>query len=343
MQGSLGTPAFFITLNPSDMHNPVVCIWAGGMDPSSCRGLKHGIPTKLPNYLTRAKLIAKVPWAAVRFFHMSVTAVIECLLFAQPTKNPKPTNQDTLPLERGGILGCVTGYYMAVECQMRGSLHGHMIVWVEHVPTPSQFEQMVQFEPERTKVVLEWLQRIVVESVPFQSKLLHSTPSVSPQAEIDKDSVFNLLLFLFVFVILVYVITIIRTIIMFLYSLCWFLLLSCFELYVYQMNGLMLNPSSCLVSSSCCRLRIRINPTKAKLTLVCRSMHHCPSVNRNRSGMMSLLYHPRWTKAPIMIWMMYHYWNEYALEPNVQEPLYHSQTALILVRHHHHHRHYQWD
>ena len=43
----------------------------------------------------------------------------------------------------GGILGVVNGYYGCVEAQGRGTLHCHMIVWLEGGLNPNEIKDRV--------------------------------------------------------------------------------------------------------------------------------------------------------------------------------------------------------
>jgi hypothetical protein len=165
------------------------------MSAGDCRGLQSGIPTKLPNYFTRAKLIA---WAAVRFFHMTVTAVIECLLVASAKGPSEPdgpgrarkTSARTWwhPRSRHRLL-----WRSPWSARSRRSLHGHIIIWVEHGPTPTEFGLLIKHKPERTEHVLQWPFHAspspVILRVGGVRTLHHAVPSRSNTLPEERDPI----------------------------------------------------------------------------------------------------------------------------------------------------------
>jgi hypothetical protein len=111
-----GLPSFYITINPADVYNPVVKFLAG-----SEIDVDDLLPNDVPNYWDQSVLVAKNPVVAACFFNIYMKAFISALLgYDRSHKN----------LE-GGILGVVKAYYGCVEAQGRGTLHCHMLVWVE--------------------------------------------------------------------------------------------------------------------------------------------------------------------------------------------------------------------
>ena len=110
-----GLSHFYLTINLADVYNPLVWFLAGkDINPD----------TILPgdfNYFEQASIVAKNPFVVSRFFNIFMKAFIHAVL----GYNPKKRNTE------GGILGKVKAYYGCVEAQGRGSLHCHMLVWVE--------------------------------------------------------------------------------------------------------------------------------------------------------------------------------------------------------------------
>jgi hypothetical protein len=90
------------------------------------------LPEDVPNYWDQSVLVAKNPAVAARFFNLYMKAFISTLLGYDP---------DNKNLE-GGILG-VKAYYGCVEAQGRGTLHCHMLVWVEGGLNPNEIKKRV--------------------------------------------------------------------------------------------------------------------------------------------------------------------------------------------------------
>jgi hypothetical protein len=76
-------------------------------------------------------LVAKNPVIAARFFNVYMKAFISALLGYDP---------DQKDLE-GGILGVVKAYYGCVEAQGRGTLHCHMVIWLEGGLNPDEIKR----------------------------------------------------------------------------------------------------------------------------------------------------------------------------------------------------------
>ena len=63
-----------------------------------------------------------------------------------------------------GVLGPIKAYYGTVENQGRGSLHLHILMWLDHNLTPSQLKELVQNEEFR-KGLLNYLEDIVKQDL----------------------------------------------------------------------------------------------------------------------------------------------------------------------------------
>lgn len=128
MMTDLGLPSFYITINPADIHNPLVRFIAGEqidvdeiLDDQQSNSWKQNI------------LIAKNPFIAAKFFHVYMEAFFKCLLgFDKQTMSCK-----------NGILGVTKGYFGCVEAQGRGSLHCHLLVWLEGALDPQEIKDRV--------------------------------------------------------------------------------------------------------------------------------------------------------------------------------------------------------
>lgn len=123
-----GLPSFYITINPADVFNPLVKFLAGSEIDIDCL-----MPDDVPNSREQSLLIARNPAVAARFFNIYMKAFISAIL----GYDPKQENLE------GGILGITKAYYGCVEHQGRGSLHCHMMIWVEGGLNPNEIKQRV--------------------------------------------------------------------------------------------------------------------------------------------------------------------------------------------------------
>ncbi|KZP32476.1 hypothetical protein FIBSPDRAFT_907211 [Athelia psychrophila] len=115
----MGTPALFITLNPSDLTNPLVGVLGG---------------LTVQQWITI--FVAEHPASAARFFHLFMRGFIDIVLGYKR--------------EGGGLFGKCTAYYGMVEAQGRGTLHCHMLIWLEELmeQVPG-YKQMIKCELPR--------------------------------------------------------------------------------------------------------------------------------------------------------------------------------------------------
>lgn len=137
-----GTPAFFVTLNPSDINNPLVRLFAGhDIDIYSAQA-----GAELTEWQRRL-LAAKHPAACARFFDCVVSEFIRIIL---RYGRPDP-----------GILGKCVAYYGTVEAQARGTLHCHMLIWVNGHPSPQQMRDRMAECPRYKTTIMRWLESII--------------------------------------------------------------------------------------------------------------------------------------------------------------------------------------
>ena len=115
-----GLPSIFLTINPADINSRVALYFAGiDLD------LDAIIPNNLPSTYQRAEIIASHPVATAKFFHRLITTVLETMIAGE------------------AVLGQVKAYFGTVENQGRGSLHLHMLIWLDHKYTPAQLRENI--------------------------------------------------------------------------------------------------------------------------------------------------------------------------------------------------------
>ena len=138
----LGTPTLFVTLNPSDVDNPIVRLFSGedivledltrGEDMISWR---------------RQLLAARNPAACALFFHTMISKFIRIIL--------------RYGRDEPGLYGQCTGYYGTVEAQGRGTLHCHMLIWLKgHLSPQALRDRMMQSDDYKNQV-FRWLESII--------------------------------------------------------------------------------------------------------------------------------------------------------------------------------------
>jgi len=113
-----GLPSFYITLNFADVYNPLVKFLAG-----SDIDIDKLLPDEVPKFMDQSILVAKNPFVAAKFFNIYMKAFIRSIL--RYDSDPSRTDK------AGGIFGNVSAYYGCVEAQGRGTLHCHMVIWLD--------------------------------------------------------------------------------------------------------------------------------------------------------------------------------------------------------------------
>lgn len=135
-----GLPSIFMTVNPADIHSRVA-LYFSGVD----LDLDKILPSKIPSTYERAQIIAAHPVATARFFNVLITSILKCLV-------------------EKGVLGPIKAYFGTVENQGRGSLHLHMLLWIDHDLTPVQLKELVQNEEFRNGL-LNYLEDVIKQDL----------------------------------------------------------------------------------------------------------------------------------------------------------------------------------
>ncbi|TFK88333.1 hypothetical protein K466DRAFT_489162 [Polyporus arcularius HHB13444] len=135
-----GPPSMWITINPSDIHDPIAQFFAG-----ESINLDNFLASAGPDAARRAMVIADDPYAAARFFHFLTLTILETLFQIRVT--PYSVKSGT------GVLGKAAAYVGSVESQGRGSLHLHMLLWLHNTPRSEQLQELLRQEDFRTRVL----------------------------------------------------------------------------------------------------------------------------------------------------------------------------------------------
>lgn len=168
-----GMPAFWITINPSDLRNPLVLILAGVE--------YSGDNLAAANAAIREAAATSNPVAVAEFFHHVCKAVLDGL-FA--------TNTGQI-----GILGDLSNYFAVVETNGRGMLHLHGLAWARgNLAFDSLRDRLLQNSDFAARII-RYLESIITqgvdESIPHDPEV--NLPTVPPSAkDVESDDDFHL-------------------------------------------------------------------------------------------------------------------------------------------------------
>ena len=137
-----GTPAFFITLNPSDVNHPLVRLLAG--NDINLEIMEDG--EELTEW-QRKLVVSRNPAACAQFFHTIISTFITVVL-----RHGKKGR---------GIIGKCTAYYGTVEAQARGTLHCHMLIWIYGHPSPQRMRDNMLNSQQYVQDMFVWLESII--------------------------------------------------------------------------------------------------------------------------------------------------------------------------------------
>ncbi|CAF4098595.1 unnamed protein product, partial [Adineta steineri] len=139
-----GLFSIFLTINPADIHHPLTMHFAGiDFD------IDNILPEDLPPTYKRAEIVASHPVATAKFFNHLISSILTTLIEGGPN---------------GGVLGKIKAYFGTVESQGRGSLHLHMVIWLDHDLTPVCMKNNVQDEAFKERLI-SYLEDIIKEDL----------------------------------------------------------------------------------------------------------------------------------------------------------------------------------
>lgn len=175
-----GQPNLWATINPDDLNDPIAQILAGEeIDMNQFDRLKG------PSKDRRGSNVAKDPYAAAKFFDFIVKLVLETLVGVKVSARRVEVKK--------GVYGRVRAYYGTVECQGRGALHLHILIWLEGSYTTEQIKELLKTEEFRNKVA-DYIKHNVrahhpdirssedLQDIPKDTEIAYSRPP-NPDAE----------------------------------------------------------------------------------------------------------------------------------------------------------------
>lgn len=137
-----GTPALFVTLNPSDVNHPLVRLYSG----EDIR-LEDMIAGEELTTWQRKVLAAQNPVACALFFNTMIESFINVVLRYGRSER--------------GLFGRCSAYFGTVEAQGKGTLHCHMLIWLEGHPSPQKMRDYMSASRTYQERLIAWLESLV--------------------------------------------------------------------------------------------------------------------------------------------------------------------------------------
>lgn len=162
----LSTPALFITLNPADVMNPLMGV-LGGINPDAWRAMSK---------FERTKFVALHPAAAAKFFDIIIRAFIDIIL---------------RPGKEGGYFGRCKAYYGMVEAQGRGTLHLHILIWLEGNPDPQHLREKLVADPGFQTRMFTWLEAMISCETPGTTECFRDFDKVTAKRPLQDPTVID--------------------------------------------------------------------------------------------------------------------------------------------------------
>lgn len=150
-----GPPTVWMTINPSDIHDPIAQFLVGENINLDDFNAQLG-----PDNASRAFNIAENPLAAAEFFHITIRAFLKEVLgiSAVDLRGNNRIRRHT------GILGDVEAFIGTVEAQGRGMLHLHLLLWLEDAPTSQEMTEALHEEAFRERA-REWIKKNITADI----------------------------------------------------------------------------------------------------------------------------------------------------------------------------------
>ncbi|KZT56592.1 hypothetical protein CALCODRAFT_435510, partial [Calocera cornea HHB12733] len=150
----LGAPALYITITPTDIDSALVGLLANESEDGN-KTWKEG--ESYSSKMKRAARVARNPAAAARSFHQTMSRFIDIIL----------------RYGRGeGLFGVCSGIYGMVEAQGRGTLHCHMLVWLDGHVGPQAMRDRMEHDSEWKERIFKWLERHIHCELPGTSSVV---------------------------------------------------------------------------------------------------------------------------------------------------------------------------
>ncbi|KZV60549.1 hypothetical protein PENSPDRAFT_548781, partial [Peniophora sp. CONT] len=159
---SHGCPSLFVTITPADVFHILPYILSGGQ----AAGFSSQTEFDL------ARRVARNPAAAAEFFDIVMKGFLEYIVRYKDG-------------QRAGVFGTCEAYYVTVEAQGRGTLHGHMVLWLRGNPSPQELRDRVlsSSEPEFAGRLTRWLEATIKCELPGMTEAI-----TRPASEVEQPA-----------------------------------------------------------------------------------------------------------------------------------------------------------
>lgn len=161
-----GMPAFWLTINSSDLQNPLVLVLAGFEHRSAYQ-------IDLNSAMKRTTAISD-PVAVAKFFHYICKAVLDGLLDGKPAEL--------------GVFGDVSNYFGVVESNGRDMLYFHTLVWMRRNLGFSKLREQIFSDCSFADRMIRFLETVIMHglyilddscSINISEEPLSATTSIS--------------------------------------------------------------------------------------------------------------------------------------------------------------------
>ena len=159
------TPALFVTINPSDVNHPLVSIMAG-IEPDVWHSM---------DYHSRAEFLASNLGPATQFLDVMIKSFLDVVIQYGDDED--------------GLLGKCKAYYGMVEAQGRGTLHYHMLFWLEGNPSPQELRDHMEANPTFKIGMFLWLESIIKCELTRTTQVVKESGKALQRPELPADSV----------------------------------------------------------------------------------------------------------------------------------------------------------
>jgi hypothetical protein len=144
---ALGVPFLYVTISPSDVHHPLAFSFC--QEPREALDL-HTLPPALTDKAFRQRQAAKNPVGLALFFGTLIEITLDKLFGGAGVNGV------------GGVFGPLSAHYGMVECQNRGTLHIHLLLWVRGSPSPEELRARMEGDPAWRDSVLAYLEGCIL-------------------------------------------------------------------------------------------------------------------------------------------------------------------------------------
>jgi hypothetical protein len=159
------TPALFVTINPADTYHPLLGV-LGGKTVEEWRSMDRH---------QRAVFVAQHPGPAAQFFDEMMKGFLDIIV-----RHGK---------EGGGLFGVTETYYCMVEAQGRGTLHCHMLLWIQGNPSPQELRDKMTDEHGFKIRMFDWIESIIKCDLPGMTEILKEQGDPLPRPNLPKGQI----------------------------------------------------------------------------------------------------------------------------------------------------------